>query len=305
MIDFSKKPVFLAPLAGLTDLPFRTIAKECLCDASVSEMISANALAYGSQKTIKMLSPAKNERPYIIQIESSQLENITKAVEFINTLEGVDGVDLNCGCPVPKVFKQGAGSALLQNPTLLCKIIEQIKKTNKKTYTSVKLRLGINSVILDTFIKDIENAGADYIVVHARTRAGGFSSPPLWQEVSKLKSLVKIPIIANGSIDENNATSVLEASRADGLMIGRGAIGKPWIFSLLKGEMEPSKAWIKKLIKRHFNLALEHYEEHAVAMMRKHFHQYSKGLDGAPVFRTKINAEQDPKKVFELIEEFF
>lgn len=305
MIDFSKKPVFLAPLAGLTDLPFRTIAKRCGCDASVSEMISANALAFGSEKTRKMLLPAPNERPYIIQIESSIEANIAKAVEFINSVPGVDGIDLNCGCPVPKVYKQGAGSALLENPALMCKIIEQIKKANSTKYTSVKLRLGIKSVILPSFVKDIESAGADYIVVHARTRAGGFSAEPDWDALARIKELVEIPVIANGGIDENNADFVLKATGADGVMIGRAAIGKPWIFSLLKGESEPSADEKKALIKEHFALALQHYTEHGVAMMRKHLHEYSKGLSGAPAFRTKINAEQDPKLVLELIDEFF
>lgn len=305
MIDFSNKPIFLAPLAGLTDLPFRTLAKKCGCDVSISEMLSANALAFGSDKTIKMALPAANEKPYIIQIESSLPQNIKKAVEIINTLEGVDGIDLNCGCPVPKVYKQGAGSALLENPHLLCNIIETIKKNNTKQYTSVKLRLGINSVIIDKFIKDIESAGADFVVIHARTRAGGFSAKPDYESIWRIKSLVKIPVIANGSIDENTANDVLEKTGADGVMIGRGAIGKPWIFSLLKGGQEPSANEKKELIKEHFALALKHYENHAVAMMRKHLHEYSKGLSGAPEFRTKINYEQNPDEILRLIDEFF
>lgn len=305
MIDFSKKPIFLAPLAGLTDLPFRNIAKKCGCDVSVSEMLSANALAFNSQKTLKMALPAPNEKPYIIQIESSQTENIKKAVSIINTLGGVDGIDLNCGCPVPKVFRQGAGSALLENPKLLCNIIEIIKKYNTKLYTSVKLRLGINSVILPNFIKDIESAGADFVVIHARTRAGGFSAKPDYESIWRIKELIKIPVIANGSIDEKTADFVLDKTGANGVMIGRAAIGKPWIFSMLKGGNEPSKEQKKELIKEHFVLACAHYEKHAAAMMRKHLHEYSKGLAGAPEFRTKINAQQDINEISKLIDEFF
>lgn len=305
MIDFSRKPIFLAPLAGLTDLPFRQIAKICGCDVSISEMISANALAFGSAKTIKMLERAEGENPYIVQLESSDPKNLAKSVEFLNTCEGIEGIDLNCGCPVPKVFKQGAGSALLGEPKLLCKLVETIKKTSNKRYTSVKLRLGISESRLEDFASDIESAGADYIVIHARTRAGGFSSKPDFEAVARIKAKLKIPVIANGSIDELNATAVLERSGADGLMIGRGAIGKPWIFSLLRGEAEPSVAQKKELILEHFALSMEFYGEHGVAMMRKHLHEYSKGLDGAPVFRTKINAQSDEKKVLELIKEFF
>lgn len=305
MINFKNTPIFLAPLAGLTDLPFRTIAKKCGCDVSVSEMISANALAFGSQKTIKMLSPASGEKPYIIQIESADEQNIKKAIEFINTIKDVDGIDLNCGCPVPKVFKQGAGSALLQNPTLLCKILESIKKTSNKRYTSVKLRLGIKNEILSEFARDIESAGADYIVIHARTRAGGFSAEPDFDAVARIKQMLKIPVIANGSIDENNFSSVMDKSGANGVMIGRAAIGKPWIFGVLKGQKEPSAEEKKQIILEHFDLAVEFYEKHAVAMMRKHLHEYSKGLDGAPVFRTQINALQDADEVRKLICEFF
>lgn len=305
MIDFSKKPIFLAPLAGLTDLPFRTIAKKCGCDVSVSEMLSANALAFNSQKTLKMALPAQNESPYIIQIESSQIENIKKAVSIINTLDGIDGIDLNCGCPVPKVCRQGAGSALLENPKLLCNIIETIKKNNTKHYTSVKLRLGINSVILPSFIKDIENAGADFVVIHARTRSGGFSTKPDYESVCRIKELLKIPVIVNGSIDEKTADFVLEKTGANGLMIGRAAIGKPWIFSVLKGEKEPDDKQKKELIKEHFALCCQHYDKHAAAMMRKHLHEYSKGMLGAPEFRTKINSEQDINNILKIIDEFF
>lgn len=305
MIDFSKKPIFLAPLAGLTDQPFRTIAKKCGCDVSVSEMLSANALAFGSEKTLKMAQPAPFEKPYLIQIEGCLKQNIIKAVSAINELTNIAGIDLNCGCPVPKVYKQGAGSALLENPSLLCNIIETIKKHNNKHYTSVKLRLGINSVILPNFIKDIENAGADFVVIHARTRAGGFSANADYESIYKIKNIIKIPVIANGSIDEINADFVLKSTNADGLMIGRSAIGKPWIFGLLKGLDEPSREQKKELIKEHFNLAIKHYDKHAVAMMRKHLHAYSKGLAGAPEFRTKINYEQDIKRIFELIDEFF
>lgn len=184
-------------------------------------------------------------------------------------------------------------------------MIETIKKTSNKRYTSVKLRLGINESKLEDFAKDIESAGADYIVIHARTRAGGFSSEPNWQAVKNIKAKLKIPVIANGSIDELNAASVLENTGADGLMIGRGAIGKPWIFSVLKGQKGPSAAQKKELILEHFALACEFYGKHGVAMMRKHLHEYSKGCAGAPVFRTKINAESEAKKVLELIKEFF
>ena len=304
MIDFNKIPLFLAPLAGLSDPPFRSLIKKHGCDVTVSEMISANALVYESAKTFKMLEKSPLESPYIIQLESSDAKVLARAVSMLNEIEGISGIDLNCGCPVPKVIKQDAGSALLKEPAKLCHLVQTIKKTSKKRYTSVKLRLGFDSVVLPSFVRDIENAGADYICVHARTRSGGFSSPPLFDVLAELKSLVKIPIIANGSIDESNFKRVLELSGANGLMIGRASIGAPWIFDVLKGGASPNTNTKKQIIKEHFGLACEHYGEFASSIFRKHLHEYSKGERGASEFRTAVNnANNEQMKA--LIEQFF
>lgn len=150
VINFTQKVLFLAPLAGLSDAAFRTLAKLFGADVTVSEMVSANALVFenrakkGGAKSLLLTQKSPFESPYLVQISGENVAHIQEAVEILNEIDGVDGIDLNCGCPVPKVVKQGAGSALLQTPKTLCEIIETIKKHSKKRYTSLKIRLGFN-----------------------------------------------------------------------------------------------------------------------------------------------------------------
>lgn len=304
MIDFSSNPLFLAPLAGLSDFPFRGIVKSCGCDVTISEMISANALIYQNEKTLNMLKKNPVESPYIVQLEGGDEEIIKQAVEILNDIEGIDGIDINCGCPVPKVIKQNAGSALLKNPEKIYKILEIIKKTSNKKYTSAKLRLGFDSVILPDIAKNLENSGADFISVHVRTKVGGFSAKPDYEILSKIKDDLKIPIIANGGINENNYKEAKRLSRADGLMIGMGAIGKPWIFSQIKTNKEPSNKEKKDIILIHFDKMLEYYGERGSNLFKKHLHEYSKGYEGASEFRSLIN-HSDSKQMKDLIKQFF
>lgn len=305
MIDFSHQPLFLAPLAGLSDKPFRQIVKELGCDVTISEMLSANALIYESEKTLKMAQRSESESPYIVQIEGANDEIIRRAVEVLNSLEYIDGIDLNCGCPVPKVIKQGAGSALLKEPKLLCKLVEIIKKTSNKKYTSVKLRLGFSEKNLPNFARDIQNAGADFLCIHARTRAGGFSATPDYELLGEIKSRLSIPLIANGGISEDNFAQILTKTHANGLMIGTGAIGKPWIFSLIKSGKGVSNDERKNIVLKHFRLMLEHYGNHGVSLFRKHLHEYSKGIIGSSEFRREINEIKEPEIISRKINEFF
>lgn len=304
MINFNQQPLFLAPLAGLSDPPFRSLIKRHGCDVTISEMISANALIYENAKTLKMLEKSPLESPYIVQLEASDESVLARAVAVLNEINGISGIDLNCGCPVPKVIKQGAGSALLKEPKKLCKLIETIKKTSTKSYTSAKLRLGFDSVVLPSFVRDIQNAGADYICVHARTRSGGFSTPPLFEILGELKTLSNIPIIANGSIDEKNYKEILNISGANGVMIGRASIGSPWIFNILKGQNPPNAQQKKQIIKEHFELVCKHYGEFGASIFRKHLHEYSKNMRGASEFRTAVNSANN-EQMKNLIQEFF
>ncbi|NPA03285.1 MAG: tRNA-dihydrouridine synthase [Epsilonproteobacteria bacterium] len=306
-MNFSQPLYFLAPLAGYTDLPFRSVVKKFGADVTVSEMISSNALIYESPKTLKMLQKSPLEEPYFIQIAGSDCEVVKKAVLKINSLEGIKGIDLNAGCPVPKVVKQGAGSALLKDLDRLAKIVETIKKTSNKLYTSVKIRLGFEKNEVKKIVKVIEEAGADFITIHGRTRSGGFKSKVDYEAIKEAKESVKIPVIANGDIDSfQKAQKVLEFTKTQGVMIGRGAIGKPWIFYQLKHNQESISQELKaKVILEHFYQMIHFYGDYGAVLFRKHLHTYSKGYPNASEFRTQINTLTSPSRMEELIKQFF
>ncbi|MDT8339536.1 MAG: tRNA-dihydrouridine synthase family protein, partial [Sulfurimonas sp.] len=235
-----KKPIFvLAPLAGYTDLPFRSVVKKFGADLTVSEMLSSNALVHGSLKTLNMIQKNPNEDPYSVQIAGAEVDVIRQAVEILNEQEGIDIIDLNCGCPVPKVVGHGSGSSLLLNLPLMGDIIKTIKNTSNKSLTSVKIRLGFEEKNHIDIAKRVEDSGADFLAVHGRTRAGKFKAAVDYDAIREIKEATKIPVIANGDIDSyEKAKWVLEHTGADGVMIGRGAIGAPWIFHQLKSGSE-------------------------------------------------------------------
>lgn len=305
MINFGDKPLLLAPLAGFSDLPLRAVVKKFGCDVTVSEMISANALVYeSSERTLEMMKKSPNETPYIVQIAGSDAVMIKKAVQIINKFDGIYGIDLNCGCPVPKVVRQCAGSALLKDIDNLKNIIDTIKKTSNKKSVSVKMRLGFDEKIPEILAHAAQDAGADYIAVHGRTRAGGYTAQVDYDAIWRAKTAVSIPVIANGDINATNATQILKRTEADALMIGRASIGKPWIFHEIKTGKSVSDELKREIILAHFDAMIEHYGEHGANIFRKHLHQYSKGMEGAASFRDEINHE-NATKIRELTEQFF
>jgi len=306
MIDFSAKPLFLAPLAGFSDLPLRSVVKRFGCDVTVSEMISANALVFESgAKTLEMIKKSPGETPFIVQIAGSDADVITRAIEILNRFEGIDGIDLNCGCPVPKVVRQNAGSALLKDASNLARIVETIKKTSNKKSLSVKMRLGFNEKTPEILALAAQNAGADYIAVHGRTRAGGYSAQVDYEAIARAKAAVKIPVVANGDIDAQNAAQILAITGCDALMIGRASIGKPWIFREIKDGKSVSGELKREIILAHFDAMIEHYGERGAAIFRKHLHRYSKGLDGAAAFRDEINHARETSAMRQKTAEFF
>jgi tRNA-dihydrouridine synthase B len=307
-LDFSKPIFALAPLAGFTDLPFRAVVKRFGADLTVSEMISSNALAHNSQKSQKMLNKSPLETPYSIQIAGSEPEIIKRALDVINALDGVDIVDLNCGCPVPKVVNNLQGSALLTDLEKMGRAVETIKKYSNKKLTSVKIRLGFNEKNHIEIAKVCEDAGADFIAVHGRTRAGKFKAPVDYDAIAEVKQSIKIPVIANGDIDSfEKANWVLEHTKCDGVMVGRGAVGKPWIFKQMKeGIKEVSKELIAEVVLEHFEQMINHYGDYGVVLFRKHLHTYSKlGYEGASTFRNRINQISDKNEARVEIERFF
>jgi tRNA-dihydrouridine synthase B len=297
----------LAPLAGYTDLPFRSVVKKFGVDLTISEMISSNALAYSSEKTYKMLEKSSQENPYFVQISGSSINIIRQAVEKLNELDDIDGIDLNCGCPAPKVFNHGSGSNLLGDLPRLQEILSTIKKYSNKKYTTAKVRIGIDKKIPVDIAKAVEDCGADMISVHGRTKQGTYKTTVDYDAIKKIKESISIPVIANGDIkDYEKAKEVLEYTNANGVMIGRGAIGKPWIFyQIATGKKDVSNELKREIILEHFDAMITHYKEYGVVMFRKHLHTYSKGYDNANEFRQSINTVIDVTIMRKLINEFF
>ncbi len=307
-IDFSKPVYLLAPLAGFTDLPFRSVVKQFGADLTVSEMISSNALVYQSAKTLHMLQKSPLEDPYSVQISGSDQDVIRKAVELLNERDGITAIDLNCGCPVPKVVNNLAGSSLLTDLPRMAQTIETIKKHSNKPYTSVKIRLGFEKKNHLEIARICQASGADFIAVHGRTRAGRFKSEVDYAAIGEIKEMLDIPVIANGDIDSpQKARWVLEYTGADGVMVGRAAVGKPWIFHQMKdGADHVSSELIKEIVLTHFKQMVNHYGDYGAILFRKHLHTYSKaGYQGASAFRNLVNHISDPAEMREAITLFF
>jgi tRNA-dihydrouridine synthase B len=306
-LDFSKPLVVLAPLAGYTDLPFRGVVKKFGVDLTVSEMISSNALAHKNAKTLKMLEKNDHEDPYFVKFSGSEPDIVRQAVEIINEIDGIDGIDLNCGCPAPKVFGHGSGSNLLGDLPRLQEILGTIKKYSNKQYTTVKVRIGVNDKIPYDIARAVEDAGADMVSVHGRTKKGAYKAIVDYDAIKTVCNAVQIPVIANGDIkDYKKAKEVLEYTGASGVMIGRGAIGNPWIFhQIATGNDDISFDLKKEIIIEHFNNMINHYKEYGVVMFRKHLHTYSKGYEGANEFRQKVNHIYDVNEMYDLISIFF
>ena len=306
-MNFDKPVYVLAPLAGFTDLPFRSVVKKFGADLTVSEMLSSNALVHNSTKTLHMLKKSPIEDPYSVQISGSDVDIVRGAVEILNQHDGIDIIDLNCGCPVPKVVGHGSGSSLLLNLPLMSDIIKTIKNTSNKAQTSVKIRLGFEKKNHIEIAKMVEDSGADFIAVHGRTRAGKFKAAVDYDAIREIKEAISIPVIANGDIDSyEKAKWVLDHTGTDGVMIGRGAVGAPWIFHQLRtGNSDISFSLKHEIIMEHFDKMVEFYGAHGVAMFRKHVHTYSKGYKGASILRDFVNHVSDIQESRDIIDEFF
>lgn len=306
-LPFGPNFTVLAPLAGYTDLPFRSVVKKFGVDLTVSEMISSNALAHAPQKSKKLAEKSEREAPYSVQIAGYDEGVIQRAVEILNELEGIDVIDLNCGCPAPKIVGNNSGSGLLKDLPRMAKLIRIIKKTSNKEYTSCKIRLGFDSKKGVEIAKVCEDSGADFIAVHGRTRAMKFGGEVDYEAIAEIKAAVKIPVIANGDITSyEKAKYVSELTKCDGIMIGRAAIGNPWIFYQIKHNITELPAGLKKeVVLEHFDEMVKFHGDYGVILFRKHLHTYSKGMDGAAAFRVLVNKISDPRLIREHIEEFF
>lgn len=307
-----KNEVFLAPMAGVTDLPFRLICKELGCGLLYTEMINAKALCYDDQNTKKMLNILEEEHPVAIQIFGSEPEYMGRAAEILNDYPN-EILDINMGCPAPKVVKNGDGSALMKNPELAEKVLRSVVEKSKKPVT-LKIRKGWDDESINALeiAKIAENSGISALTIHGRTREQYYSGNADWNIIKEIKSKINIPVIGNGDVFSiEDAIKMKEETSCDAIMIGRGAQGNPWIFKridhyLKTGEILPIPTKEEKIevAIKHINLAVkEHGEYVAVREMRKHIGWYLKGMKNSARLRDKINKMESSKEVIKTLGE--
>ncbi len=303
-IEF-KNNIILAPMAGVTDMAFRSICIDFGADAGVTEMISAKALMYNNQKTIDLLKTAPNEKIKIVQLFGSDPDIMASACKHPE-IQKFDIIDINMGCPAPKIVNNHEGSFLMTNIDLASKIIKSCVSATDKPIT-VKFRSGYDSNNINAieFAKMCEKAGASAITIHARTRTQMYSGQVDLDMVKRVKESVKIPVIASGDIvDRESYLRTLEYTHVDAVMIGRGALGNPQIFSEILG-MQP-KVNKMDIIKKHINMLLENYPESFVnGHIRKHLLWYLKGEYNATEIKRFVSTEPDLQKILDRLEIFF
>ena len=262
--------VFLSPMAGVTDLPFRTICKEKGCGMLYTEMINAKALCYDDENTKKMLNLEDDGHPVAVQIFGSDPEYMGKAASIMNQYTN-DILDINMGCPAPKVIKNGDGSALMRNPKLAAEVLTAVVKNSEKPVT-LKIRKGWddNSVNALEIAKIAEECGISALAIHGRTREQFYSGKADWDIIAEIKQSINIPVIGNGDVfDVQDAVNMLEKTKCDAIMIGRGSQGNPWIFNRINhymktGEVLPEPTLEEKISTaiKHMNLAVAEHGEY-------------------------------------------
>lgn len=294
-----KIPLYLAPLAGYSDQAFRRICKDWKADYLVSEMVSADGLIRNQQKTLYYVQFEDSERPFGVQIFGSDALVMAKAAEKLLPYKP-DFIDLNMGCPVKKVVKRGAGSALMKDPVRAANIVSEVKKVlSSGPKLSVKFRSGwdLNNTNFLDFGRKMQDSGADILCLHPRTTSQMFSGKSNWNHIKELKQAVSIPVIANGDVDApESALALLKLTSCDAIMIGRGALGRPWLFSQIKEYLQTgcyhpiTKAQILHTALKHLDYALLYKDESLVIReMRSQLCHYAKGLPGSKDLRDKIN----------------
>ena len=305
--------VLLAPMSGVTDLPFRRLVKKFGAGLVISEMIASRAMILQTRQSLQKCQKDDSHYPMSVQLAGCDPEVMAEAAKLNEDL-GADIIDINFGCPVKKVVNGFAGSALMKDENLATRIMEEVVKAVKIPVT-MKTRLGWNYENLNSpsLAKKAENAGIQMLTIHGRTRCQMYNGTANWELISKVKDAVKIPVIANGDIKSSkDAKEALKQSKADGVMIGRACYGKPWLISQINSELRnqevttPSLKEQKNIVLGHFNEMIEHYgEKTAIPLARKHIGWYSAGLPESAEYRAKINTTPDANLVIDLIEEFY
>lgn len=306
-----KNNVFLAPMAGVTDISFRGLCKEQGCGLVYTEMVSAKALYYGSENTKQLLRISEEEMPVAAQIFGNDpkiMANVVK--EYLNKRDDICIIDINMGCPAPKIVKNGEGSALMKNPELAGQIVREIKEVSSKPVT-VKFRKGFDEDNINAvqFALALEEAGADAIAIHGRTRKQMYEGKADWNIIKDVKDNVKIPVIGNGDVfTPEDALKMKNITNCDGIMIARGSMGNPWLFKqiqrILQGEKLKEITPEEKIDMciRHYELAIKYDGDYkAIREMRKHASWYIKGLPRCTEVRNVMNTLENSGDVMKLL----
>lgn len=306
-------PYILAPMAGVTDLPFRLLCKEQGAGLLCMEMISAKALQYKNKNTKALLAIHPDEYPVSLQLFGSDPKIMSEMAKMIEELP-FQILDINMGCPVPKVVRNGEGSALMKNPELVHEIVSAVSKAIKKPVT-VKIRKGFDDDNINAveIAKIIEDAGGAAVAVHGRTREQYYSGKADWDIIRRVKEAVSIPVIGNGDVtDVASAEALVEQTGCDGIMIGRGAEGNPWIFKQILHYMEtgetlarPTQHEVKEMMLRHARMQVE-YKGGAIGIreMRKHVAWYTAGFPHSAKLRAAINQVESLQALEQMLNEW-
>ncbi len=306
-----KNPFFLAPLAGITDAPFRRLCKEQGAGLVYSEMVSCKGLFYRDKNTETLLYITEEEKPAAIQVFGSEPEMMAFAADKLKDRPNAI-LDINIGCPVPKVVKNGEGAALLKDPDLIYRLVRAaVEKAGKPVTTKIRMGWDHNSINAVETALAIESAGASAVAVHGRTREQYYNGPADWEIVARVKKALKIPVIGNGSVfTGEDAISMMNQTGADAVMIARGAMGNPWIFreclALWEGREKPEPPDLPEraaMMIRQLDMLLELKGPYAaVREMRKHVGWYLKGVRGSAEIKRTVNAIDDADEFKHLLE---
>ncbi len=308
-------PVLLAPMAGVSDYPFRIICKEMGASIVYSEFVSADGIIRENTKTLDLIKFNELERPIGIQIFGSDAKTMSRAARFVGKKFKPDIIDINYGCPVPKVTKKGGGSAALQDLCLMDDITTAVVESVPNIPVTVKMRVGWNNemIIVPEVGQRLENIGIKAITLHPRTTKQRYTGKADWQYIKLLKDAVSIPVIGNGDVyNINTMMDMFELTGCDAVMIGRAAMGNPWLFREAKAKLNnkpipppPSILDIANICQRHFNLLLENKGERVgTNLMRKHFSNYIKGFPGASKYRQQLVTAQGLQEMRSALNDF-